>query len=186
MRVIAGTAGRINLVTPRGDKTRPTTDRVKETLFNILQPYLFDCIFYDLFAGSGGIGIEALSRGAAKAFFSDNSPEAIACIRENLKNTGLSEKAVVSKSSFEMLLKQSREKADIVFLDPPYQKGLEIEALRHLKESNLLKEDTMIIIETAPNQEYNDVDLDGFEIFRVKEYGNLKHVFLHPKCDGGL
>ena len=92
MRVIAGTARRLQLKTLDGFETRPTTDRIKETLFNMLTPYLYDCIFLDLFAGSGGIGIEALSRGAMEAYFVDNNPKAMACIKENLKHTRLVQK----------------------------------------------------------------------------------------------
>ena len=89
MRVIAGSAKRLQLKTLDGLETRPTTDRIKETLFNMLTPYLYDCMFLDLFAGSGGIGIEALSRGGMESVFVDNNPDAVACIRENLKHTKL-------------------------------------------------------------------------------------------------
>lgn len=86
MRVIAGSARRIQLKTIDGMDTRPTTDRIKETLFNMITPYLLDCRFLDFFSGSGAIGIEALSRGAKKAYFVEQNPRAAACIRENLKN----------------------------------------------------------------------------------------------------
>ena len=95
MRVIAGSARRLTLKTIEGMDTRPTTDRIKETLFNILQPELLDCHFLDLFSGSGAIGIEALSRGAAKAVFVDNSKEALSCIRQNLEKTHLADRAIV-------------------------------------------------------------------------------------------
>ena len=91
MRVIAGKARRLNLKTIPGIDTRPTTDRIKETLFNILQPELLECRFLDLFSGSGGIGIEALSRGASYAVFVEKNPKAAACIRENLAFTKLAE-----------------------------------------------------------------------------------------------
>ena len=83
MRVIAGTARSLPLKTPEGMDTRPTTDRIKETLFNMLQTYIPDCVFVDIFSGSGGIGIEALSRGARKAYFIENAPKALACIEDN-------------------------------------------------------------------------------------------------------
>ena len=89
MRVIAGSAKRLQLKTLDGLDTRPTTDRIKETLFNMISPYLYDCRFLDLFAGSGGIGIEALSRGAGEAVFVEQNPKAMACIKENLKKTKL-------------------------------------------------------------------------------------------------
>ena len=98
MRVIAGTAKGTKLITLKGDHTRPTTNRIKETLFNIIQYDIPDSIFLDLFSGSGAIGIEALSRGAKQAFFVDNNPDAIKCIRENLKKTRLEEASKVLKT----------------------------------------------------------------------------------------
>ena len=89
MRVIAGTARRLQLKTIEGDGTRPTTDRIKETLFNMLQYDLAECRFLDLFSGSGAIGIEALSRGAKRAWFVENNPAAVKCIKENLQFTKL-------------------------------------------------------------------------------------------------
>lgn len=97
MRVIAGTARRLLLKTPDGLDTRPTADRIKETLFNMLMPYLPDAVFVDLFSGSGGIGIEALSRGARKAYFVENNSKAIACITDNIEHTHLTDKSVVLK-----------------------------------------------------------------------------------------
>ena len=93
MRVIAGSARRRNLVCPSGEKTRPTTDRIKETLFNMIQTELMDARFLDLFSGSGGIGIEALSRGSRECVFVERAKEAISCIRTNLQNTGFTEQS---------------------------------------------------------------------------------------------
>ncbi|MCQ2526528.1 MAG: RsmD family RNA methyltransferase, partial [Lachnospiraceae bacterium] len=97
MRVIAGTARSLPLKAPEGLDTRPTQDRIKETLFNILQMDIPECVFVDMFAGSGGIGIEALSRGARKAYFIDNSPAAAMCINENLAFTKFTDRAIVFK-----------------------------------------------------------------------------------------
>ena len=94
MRVIAGTAKRLQLKTLDGMDTRPTTDRIKETLFNMIAPSVFGSVFLDLFSGSGGIGIEALSRGAREAVFVEKNPKAMACIKENLKHTKLVEKGM--------------------------------------------------------------------------------------------
>ena len=95
MRVISGSARRTNLKTVPGESTRPTTDRIKETLFNMIQGELYDCLFLDLFSGSGAIGIEALSRGARRCYFVEQAKEAVACIRQNLDATHLGQKAVV-------------------------------------------------------------------------------------------
>ncbi len=115
MRVIAGKARSLRLKTPEGLETRPTTDRIKETLFNMLQPYLPGGIFIDLFSGSGGIGIEALSRGAKHAYFVENNKNAIACIQENLKFTKLMEDATILKQDVLSAISGIHEKeADVV------------------------------------------------------------------------
>ena len=106
MRVISGTARSLILKTPKGTSTRPTTDKIKETLFNMISNEIYDSVFLDLFAGSGGIGIEALSRGAREAYFCDIDREAIQCIRQNLEHTKLADKATVLKGSFEANLEK--------------------------------------------------------------------------------
>ena len=126
MRVIAGTARRLLLKTPEGKDTRPTTDRIKETLFNMLMPYLSGAIFVDLFSGSGGIGIEALSRGAAKAYFVENNQKAIACITDNIKHTHFEDKSVILKQDVYAAIRGSiKDIADVIFLDPPYNQEYE-------------------------------------------------------------
>ncbi len=124
MRVIAGKARSLKLKTPEGLETRPTTDRIKETLFNMLQPWLPDSIFIDLFSGSGGIGIEALSRGARHAYFVENNKNAIACIQENLQFTKTMDDATILKQDVLSALSGIHEKeADVIFIDPPYEQG---------------------------------------------------------------
>ena len=123
MRVIAGKARRIQLKTAPGMGTRPTTDRIKETLFNILQPDLYSARFLDLFSGSGAIGIEALSRGCEMAVFVENNSAAVECIRDNLKCTKLSEDAVIMQKDVYAAIQQLESEGkcfDIVFMDPPY------------------------------------------------------------------
>ena len=119
MRVIAGIARGMKLKTPEGMDTRPTQDRIKETLFNMLQTYLADCVFVDMFSGSGGIGIEALSRGARKAYFVENAKDALSCIESNLNSTKLKDSAVVLKADAVSSLHHIFEKEiDIIFMDP--------------------------------------------------------------------
>ena len=121
MRVIAGTARSLPLKTPRGQETRPTTDRIKETLFNILQQDIPGCVFVDLFSGSGGIGIEALSRGARKAYFVENAREPLSCLTDNLEFTRFQDRAVVLKQDAVAALASIAEQTvDILFMDPPY------------------------------------------------------------------
>lgn len=183
MRVIAGSAKRLQLKTLDGMDTRPTTDRIKETLFNMLSPYLYDCIFLDLFAGSGGIGIEALSRGAMEAVFVEKNPKAMACIRENLKYTRLDRKALtISSDVMTALYRLEGEKQfDFIFMDPPYGKGLEREALEYLAGSELLAEEGVIIVEAARETEFDYLDSLGFTAIKTKIYKTNKHVFIEPK-----
>ena len=140
MRVIAGSARSLRLKTLDGMDTRPTTDRIKETLFNMIGPSMFDCVFLDLFAGSGGIGIEALSRGAREAVFVENNPKAMMCVKDNLKFTKLEGKAVtLTTDVMNALYKLEGEKVfDYIFLDPPYDRGFEKRVLEYLSDSSLV------------------------------------------------
>ena len=130
MRVIAGTRRSLPLKSVEGLETRPTTDRIKETLFNILMPDLPGAKFLDLFAGSGGIGIEALSRGADKAVFVDNSRDAVHCITENVKFTKFTEEAeIIRLDALSYVRSLRRVDFDIIFMDPPYGNELEKDIL---------------------------------------------------------
>jgi 16S rRNA (guanine966-N2)-methyltransferase len=180
MRVISGTANRHRLVTPKGLKVRPTTDRIKETLFNILAPRIADVWFLDLFAGSGGIGIEALSRGAAGCVFVDNDRDSMKCIRENLESCRLADRAqtVFSDAARAVVgLKAQGKKFDIIFMDPPYEHEIEKEVLYAMKDS-LLNEDGLIIVEAAADTDFGYLGEIGLTAVRVKEYGSNKHVFI--------
>ena len=180
MRVIAGTARRLKLKTLDGLDTRPTTDRIKETLFNMIADGLLDCTFLDLFAGSGGIGIEALSRGAKRAVFVEKNPKAMACVRENLVHTKLSVQAETMQTdafnALERLL--GRGRFDYIYMDPPYGKELEKKALNFLADSSLLAEDGVIIIEASLDTTFDYVGELGYSIIKNKIYKTNKHVFL--------
>ena len=179
MRVIAGRARSLRLKTPEGLETRPTTDRIKETLFNMLQPYLPDGIFIDLFSGSGGIGIEALSRGAKHAYFVENNKNAIACIQDNLKFTRLIEDATVLKQDALSALSGIHEKkADVIFMDPPYSQGYERQALEVLGRQPYVAADTLIVVEALRETDFSYVGLLGFSVTKEKCYKTNKHVFL--------
>lgn len=180
MRVIAGKARRLQLKTVPGMETRPTTDRIKETLFNVLQPDLLECRFLDLFSGSGGIGIEALSRGAASAVFVEKNPKACTCIRENLAFTKLAEHGKLLNMDVLQALRSLEGKGvfDIIFMDPPYEKGLEGQVLEYLTNSSLLDENTQIIIEADLNTDFSYVESLGYQLLRSKEYKTNKHIFL--------
>ncbi len=180
MRVIAGTARRLRLKTLEGLETRPTTDRIKETLFNMIADGLFGCSFLDLFAGSGGIGIEALSRGAKRAVFVEKNPKACACVRENLAHTKLSAQAeTMQADALNALVRLSgRESFDYIYMDPPYGKELEKKALAFLADSSLLAEDGVIIIEASLDTAFDDIEELGYSIIKSKGYKTNKHVFL--------
>ena len=182
MRVIAGTARRLRLVTPEGNDTRPTQDRIKETLFNMIQNQVPGSVFIDLFAGSGGIGIEALSRGAVRAVFVENNVNAYKCILENLKTTHFEEQATVLKQDVVLGLRSIKEKeADIIFIDPPYHGELYERTLSQLSEMNYVTANTMIIVEADLNLDFSFAENYGFEVRREKEYKTNKHVFLYRK-----
>jgi len=183
MRVIAGTARSLPLKAPEGLDTRPTTDRIKETLFNMLQPDLPGSVFLDLFSGSGGIGIEALSRGAGRVYFVENAPKAISCIQQNLAFTKLQDRAIVVRqevcSALNSICDKYREKrADMIFLDPPYQGGHERAVLTVLAGMGYVTEDTIVIAEAALERDFSWVPEVGFCITKEKHYKTNKHIFM--------
>lgn len=186
MRVIAGKARRLPLKTIEGIDTRPTTDRIKETLFNILQNEIPGSYMLDLFSGSGGIGIEALSRGAKEVYFVENNKKAVACIRDNLEFTKLREDAVIMECDYLTALQRLEGKGvvfDLIFMDPPYQKGYEERVLQYLSTSKLAGEDTLLIVEASLNTKLTMAEMYGFIIEREKRYKTNQHIFLKRKAE---
>jgi 16S rRNA (guanine(966)-N(2))-methyltransferase RsmD len=183
MRVIAGKARHMALKTIPGEETRPTTDRIKETLFNILQPEISGCDFLDLFSGSGGIAIEALSRGAAHAVLVEKNPKACVCISENLAFTKLAESAKVLRMDVLQALRslEGRETFDLVFMDPPYNHELERMVLEYLAQSSVINADTLIVIEADLHTDFSYLDGLGYDLLRSKEYKTNKHIFVQRK-----
>lgn len=178
MRVIAGTARSLKLKTPEGPGTRPTTDRIKETLFNMIQMAVPGSIFIDLFSGSGGIGIEALSRGAQHAYFVENEKDAISCIRENLVFTKFTDRATLLKQDVLSALSMIPEReADIIFMDPPYELSVEERVFQALAEQKYLTENTVVIVEARLDRNFDFLAELGFEVTREKNYKTNKHVF---------
>ena len=185
MRVIAGTARSLKLKTPEGMDTRPTTDRIKETLFNMLQPVIPGCYFLDLFAGSGAIGIEAVSRGARAAVLVENAREACGCIRENLSFTHLDEKGTLMECDCLTAINRLEGKGvfDVIFMDPPYHHDFEKDILKRLKQSDIADEYTVIIFEAALDTDIHFVEEYGYKITKIKEYKTNKHIFVKIKRD---
>ena len=180
MRIIAGTARSLPLRSIEGRDTRPTTDRIKETLFNILQSGIAQSSFLDLFAGSGQIGLEALSRGAAHAVFVENNKKACAWIEENIRFTRFEERSRLLATDVLSALRtlEGNESFDYIFMDPPYRSLMEQDVLAYLASSSLLKEDAIIIIEAAMETDVSYLQQLGFVVVREKKYKTNKHIFV--------
>lgn len=182
MRVISGTAKGTKLDTLDTLDTRPTLDRVKEALFNIVQSKIYDSMILDLFSGSGALGIEALSRGAKKVIFCDKSKYACSIINKNLKKTNLEEKAIVYNKDYENCLDLLEEKFDIIFLDPPYNADLCIKAISKIIDRDLLSSNAIVIIETDDDEKIiKGIVNIGVQVYDIRKYGRVKLVFLERK-----
>ena len=180
MRVIAGTAKGRKLVTPEGMNTRPTTDMLKEALFGMIQFDVPGAEFLDLFAGSGGVGIEALSRGAVSLDSVEQDAKALSCIRTNLKTIGFAEKAKVWPMPVERALQQlaaQGRRFDMIFMDPPYSKGWEEKVAALISEYDLLKTDGILIVESASE---TIVRVDGLDVVKEKVYKTTRFTFMQP------
>ena len=183
MRIIAGTARSLPLKAPEGMDTRPTTDRIKETLFNMIQQDVPDCYFLDLFAGSGQIGLEAVSRGAAKAFFIENAKNAAACIQDNIRFTKFEDACTLLQTDVISGLRtlEGKYRFDLIFMDPPYKKELEKEVLTFLSHSSLVKPSAKIIVEAALETDFSYAEELGYTVLKEKCYKTNKHVFLQKE-----
>ena len=166
MRVITGTARGTNLKAPDGILTRPTADRVKQALFNIIQ-YDIAGEALDLFAGSGQLGIEALSRGASRAVFVDERAEALAVVRENLRRTHLTEKAEIVRGDYLTYLSGCKKRFRLIFLDPPYAEKYLENAIKRISEIDILAEGGIIVSERPADKPLVD-DFSG--LVRSKDY----------------
>lgn len=181
MRVIAGSARRLQLVAPEGLETRPTGDKIRETLFNILQWDVPDCTFLDLFSGSGAIGIEALSRGAKSAVLVDSSRKAAACIRKNLETTHFTEEGrllICDVFAAIRSLETEGQTFDIIYMDPPFRQGLERDVLERLSDSPIVTPETLIVVEAARETDFGFLEEEGYRIVKEKIYKTSRHEFL--------
>ena len=185
MRVISGTARGTKINSIDSIETRPTLDRVKESLFNIIQNKLEDAIVLDLFAGSGAIGIECISRGAEKAYFCEKSHQATKMVYENLIKTRLKDKAIVLNNDYEKCLKQlydDKIRFNLIYIDPPYKADIAVKATEKILFLNLLKKDGVIIIETDEKErELKSLTQIEAEIFDIRKYGRANLIFLKRK-----
>lgn len=172
VRVISGSARGLKLNTPGDDRVRPTTDRVKESMFNIVQDWVYDSQVLDLFAGSGALGIEALSRGASQAVFCDNSLDSIKIIKSNIEKARVVDRSQIVSDDFRRCLRDMEAKNqsfDMIFVDPPYYKGLFEEVLDTIRACKILKKDGIVIVEHDAKRPIGQVE--GLEVYKEKKYG---------------
>ena len=180
MRIISGTARGTKLFTLEGETTRPTLDRVKESMFNIIQNEVQNSIFIDLFSGSGAIGLEAASRGAKRVILCDKSKQAINIINKNIEKTHLKEKVELYNLDYELLLKAKiKEQADIIYIDPPYKSDFAINAVNIILENGLVSEHSTIIIETDEEEKIlRELEKIEIKITDKRKYGRAILIFL--------
>ena len=183
MRIISGRARGTKLYTLEGLETRPTLDRVKESIFNIVAQDIPESYVLDLFSGSGAIGLEFASRGAKKVFLNDSSKDAIQIIKKNIEKTNLQDKVELSNCDFKYLLKNLKiDKFNIIYLDPPYKTSFVYEALKIIVNSKYIYEDTLIIIETdEPNRVLEEIQKLKIEIIDQRKYGRANIIFLKKR-----
>lgn len=183
MRIISGKSRGTKLYTLDGENTRPTLDRVKESLFNMIQSKINDCIFLDLFSGSGAIGLEAASRGAKKVILCDNSKEAIQIIKRNIEKTHTEEQIeLYHTSSQELLENKIKEKVDIVYIDPPYKTNLAFDSVKTILDKEIINKNSIMIIETDEVERViSQVRNLKIEIIDQRRYGRAHLIFLKEK-----
>ena len=181
MRIISGKARGTKLYTLEGMNTRPTLDRVKESIFNIIQNEIEGAKVLDLFAGSGAIGLECLSRGAEKAILCDKSKEAIAIIQKNIEKTHMQEKVQTFNVDFETCLEKIKnQKFDIIYIDPPYATDYISKSLKKIIDYNIVNKESLIIIETDDEQRI-EKEIENIEVKIVdkRKYGRATIIFLN-------
>lgn len=182
MRVISGKARGTKLSSIESLSTRPTLDRVKESLFNIIQNNLKGAVVLDLFAGSGQLGIEALSRGADKAYLCDINRDAVKMIKQNLEKTKLKDKAVVINEDYKKALRtlNTNEKFDIIFIDPPYKEDIAVDSIIDIIHESRLKENGIMIIETDEiERDLKEINkIENIKIIDQRKYGRASLIFI--------
>jgi 16S rRNA (guanine(966)-N(2))-methyltransferase RsmD len=172
MRVITGRARGVVLKTPEGELTRPTTDRVKEALFSIIQFELPGATVLDLFGGTGQLGIEAISRGAQRAVFVDSREDACKLIRENLRRTKFEKEGTVIRTDYMEYLKRCKEKFSVILLDPPYSEVFLENSLKMITEIDILKSGGIIVAERPVGKDL-PWDFPGFTRSKDYKYGKI-------------
>lgn len=178
MRVISGTARGLKLESLDGIETRPTLDRVKEAVFSILFEKTYDALVLDLFAGSGALGIECLSRGAKGCVFVDINQRAADVIKTNVNKARFTDKAHIRVCDYKTYISGCNKKFDLIFLDPPYMAGITESVLEDIKQNNILNEGGIIIVESDAE---NIPDIQHFKIINNKKYGRVSILILEEQ-----
>lgn len=184
MRIIGGLARGTKLYTLEGLDTRPTLDRVRESLFNILQNDIKDAVVLDLFAGSGAIGLESISRGAQKAVLCDKNKKAIEIINKNVEKLRMENKVKIAFTDYENFLKTSNEKFDFIYIDPPYKTKLISNSIQIINDKNLLSENGIIVAETDEVERVkNEIEelKVSINIYDIRKYGRARLIFMRKE-----
>ena len=184
MRIIAGTHKRREIKAPKGIKTRPTSDRVKEGIFNTLREKIEGAVILDLFSGSGNLALESISRGSNFAYLVENDKNAYYTIMENVKKLDMSAKISSYNMSWEKFLdiaEKENIKFDLIFLDPPYYGKYYTEVLKSIAEKNILSEDGVIIVEAPVDLDKGIFNEKSFEIVKEAKYGDTKIFYFQKR-----
>lgn len=170
MRIIAGDFKGRRLESPKDNSVRPTTDKAREALFSILANDIWGSRVLDLFGGTGGLGLEALSRGAAECVFADQSKESIRMIKNNIAHCGAGDRSRVMTGDFRRVLASQREPFDLIFLDPPYGSGMMDTCFSMIRENELLKEEGFIVAEHRKEEQFPE-EFHGYRLVKQRRYG---------------
>ena len=184
MRIIGGLSRGTKLYTLDGLDTRPTLDRVREALFNILQNNMRDAIVLDLFAGSGAIGLESISRGAQKAVLCDKNKKAIDIIKKNVEKLRVEDKVKIAFTDYESFLNTSKEKFDFIYIDPPYKTNFISDSIKIINNRNLLSDKGIIVGETDEEErvknEIKELNV-SINIYDIRRYGRARLIFMRKE-----
>jgi len=187
LRIIAGKAKGLKLKTPKGNNTRPTSDRVKESVFNILSPFIENSVVLDLFSGTGNLSIESISRNASKAYLVEKDRQAVKIIKENIEKSKFNDVIVVlNEDVFQALRRLGKDKIkfNIIFMDPPYLKGLIIPCIEEIIKNDILEDNGLIVIEHDSKDIIKDIS-KSLSFYKEKKYGNTLITILKkeaPNC----
>ena len=179
MRIISGTCKGRKLFSPEGTRLRPTGDKVKGAVFSMIRDYLENSTVLDLFAGTGNLGLEALSRGATKCYFCDNSPDSIRLLKKNINLCAMSAKSEIIFGGFDKALSSVAERLDLIFLDPPYDKHLYLTSLELIRDTGALERNGIVVVEYQADSVMPDF-IEGFIRLRERHYGRTRIALLSP------